>query len=341
MSNFSLIVVGDSVDEAMAPYRKYENTLIEDSYVVEVDKTEEFHNQWENYLMDHVGGSMGFIEWLSTTKGLPIISQPKPTKATKDLQDPKCRIFALQPCLAGIVHAAPDLQFVCTRKYSEIYSLLSRGHILIDDDKQFVKVVIKTNPNGKWSSYTVGGRYHWYFRVKPHALTDLSSISRYRPDYTSSAIKGAIDFDAMRDRAEFSAATIYDSVMALWEGLPKDRTWESILADQWDNPDTFAAMNEFTSQPRITALRNFAPTQFEIPSTFECTRDEFLSRARGQAILPDAILVDGQWYSKDDYILGDDGVQRKITLEKWISNVNTILSVVRAHERLTILDCWS
>jgi len=41
MSHFAVLVVGENVDEQLAPYHEFESTGENDQYVVDVDKTEE------------------------------------------------------------------------------------------------------------------------------------------------------------------------------------------------------------------------------------------------------------------------------------------------------------
>ena len=59
MSHFTVLVVGDNVDEQLLAYHEFECTGIKDQYVIEIDETDEHMASYEEETIDAVFNSDG------------------------------------------------------------------------------------------------------------------------------------------------------------------------------------------------------------------------------------------------------------------------------------------
>lgn len=69
MSHFTCLVIGDNVDEQMAPYHEFECTGEDDQYVQDIDKTEKARAEYEKDTTMMVKSPSGKIQSKFTKKG--------------------------------------------------------------------------------------------------------------------------------------------------------------------------------------------------------------------------------------------------------------------------------
>lgn len=202
MSHFSVLVIGDNVEEQLAPYHEFECTGLDDQYVkdIEIDleelrsaylKKKEYKEQTET-----------FAEYVSGYCGYEVVP------------------FGKQPNLK------------MAHKY---------GYSLIDAGGNVVKIIYRTNPNAKWDWWVIGGRWSGMLKLKPKVKPDkmsygeqawLSNESR-KIGYVDSARICDIDFDGMKSDFKTYATVMNGKWLARgdmgWFGLSDEKLSE----DEW------------------------------------------------------------------------------------------------------------
>lgn len=128
-----------------------------------------------------------------------------------------------------------------------------------------LEVIDRTNPGAQWDWYEVGGRWAGRLLLKP----DVQTAGRPRPNFShgwsendkaealrnprrvDSALKGEIDFQAMREKAAQEAGDSWDKHTMIVDGRSW-LTWEEVRAKHGENIQ--AARDEYHGQPVIKDL---------------------------------------------------------------------------------------
>lgn len=174
------------------------------------------------------------------------------------------------------------------------------------------RVIEHTNPNAKWDWWVIGGRWSgWLGR-------DQGRRSEF-------------DLDGLRDRATAKALADYDRYHP---GIdPPDAPWAEFR-------QRYASIEEareaWWSHPFCAALRQ-ADVWLE-PDDFMCDRDTYAARARVNAVVPFALVAEGQWAAR-----GDMGWWATVSNERpegeWEAFVNHMLDNLDGDTLLTVVDC--
>lgn len=299
MSHFSVLVIGPDVEAQLAPYHEFECTGTDDQYVQELDRTEEAKAEWEEH-----GEGRPFLQFIKDWYGSSV------------LRDGESR----------------------TEQHKFGYVVLEKDVV--------VKVVDRTNPNKKWDWWQIGGRWTGFFKVKTHALCGclgepgIQSIDEnYIPpeaDRADVCMKADIDIEGMRDEAASKADREYTQYHIVVDPHPPIVPWRKMVEKHNQNYD--AAREEYHAQAGVKALNANRETIWFETDHFDCTREQYIERARNRALRTFAVVKGGQWYERGS--MGWWGcVSDEKDDETWGRQFNELLDSLPDNTLLTVVDC--
>lgn len=203
------------------------------------------------------------------------------------------------------------------------------------------------NPKSRWDWYVLGGRWSGKFiRLKDGAQSCVYGEpgAGNNPVGVDAAIKGDIDFDAIRNEAEMQAREHYREIVKKLGGtIPKiELTWDEILYGSDYNDLTIEQKRDmYHSQESIKA---WEAAGFGIPyygpdlENYQCTEDEFVTRSGYDAFVPYAFVKDSQWYG-----LGDMGwwaiSTNECPKEEWQKKVWDMINALPDNTLISFYDC--
>ena len=172
------------------------------------------------------------------------------------------------------------------------------------------------NPDSRWDWYTVGGRWRGFFKLKQLAMDRATEARLGEPGVfgndpvydADEVLRGDVDAEAMRSASGEAAGERWDRAHKLFKGTPEPDAWEAVLGRHPD--DVEAARVEYAAQPRIEAVRKHDDLcrkedrwedallgLFGKIETYAVSREEYVQRARDNAICPYAYLRNGEWFA--------------------------------------------
>lgn len=304
MSHFAVLVIGDNVEQQLAPYHEFECTGTNDQYVQDVDVTEEIAH--------------GIAEGESLEEALDYYG----------LSD---KIVASE---AEVQKVGDD----CPHKYG--YAIVRDGQLIkavnrTNPHRQWDWYQV----GGRWSGF-LKLKHGADGELGSKGL--MGSCASDGPGRADQTTKGAIDFDGMRDEAGQEAANRWDKAAAAKNaaGFTAEATWDSRQTVRERHPgDIEAARAAYNSQPAVAALKNaFKDHFFFEPDQFLISRDDYIQQARDRATVTYAIVKDGEWIAKGEmgwWGLSDD----KVSEADWNRKVNEMLDALPDDTLITVVDC--
>jgi len=218
-----------------------------------------------------------------------------------------------------------------------------------DDDPHFVAgdgtIVVKTtyNPDSKWDWWVVGGRWTGYFKLKPGANGSLGRPGTFdnkpKPGYVDQVVKGAIDFDAMRDDAGQAASEEYDhyeAVIREFGPLPSSAFVDlyDVDKEEWTRQKT-----AYWQHPGIKALSREVGISEMPDRLFAVDRETYVQRARNDAGLGYAFVYQGEWIAPGNigwWAASDDTAESRA---EYAQIVTQLLDSLPDDTLLTLVDC--
>lgn len=336
MSHFTVMVVGENVDELLAPYHEFECTGHNDEFVQNIDRTDEVRQEWEEYLHGDNDGSklvLSFRDWL---------------KEEESVEDHEF----LRP------DQTPD--YDGDHKWG--YYVLDQGEL--------VKAVRRTNPNAKWDWYQVGGRWQGMLKLKPEYaeamgyLAALESRGKTIPEslvekcagiamgspsllmgghkfnrfQVDQAPKGKIDFDGMIQDHLNRIMPTFDAIQEAIGGREWE-TWSEVRESERFKGDIDSARKHFNSQPVVEAIKEVLKGQFFIDwEEFKKDRDTYMQEQRLNAVSTFALLKDGEWLGQGEmgwFGMSDDKMEKAT----WYEQQMSIIESLSDDTLITIVDC--
>jgi hypothetical protein len=301
MSHFAVMVIGGDVEKQLQPFHEFECTGTNDEFVQDVDITEE------------VRGHMQGDEPMSLSEALEYegINEDKivgdESEVLKTGEEP-------------------------THKW---------GYAIVKDG-QLIKAVNRTNPNKQWDWWVVGGRWSGFLKLKQGAHGELGnkglmgSCANDGPGRADHAVKGAIDFEGMRQEAGDEAAERWDKAAAIHGGKTWD-TWEH-TREVLHKGNINAAREHYNNQEIVKALSQVFTGFFVDLDQYQTPRDEFIQQARDKAAVLYAVVKDGKWIAKGE--MGWFGMSdEKVSQEDWNREVNKMLDELPDDTLITVVDC--
>jgi hypothetical protein len=216
------------------------------------------------------------------------------------------------------------------------------------------------NSNAKWDWYELGGRWCGFFKLKsPNMKKNVgkSGVFGNEPRHDSDqAYKRQIDFEGMMDASGKKAADRYDRVANLFGGtIPKlEINWKKDMFDggKYDELDIEEKRKLFNEQPvmkKIAAMREKIWDDRNNPDReliigldwkfedYQVSREEYIQRARSNAISTFAVLKDGKWYERGS--MGWWGcVSNEKNEDEWINQFSTLIDSLPDDTLLSIYD---
>lgn len=207
------------------------------------------------------------------------------------------------------------------------------------------------NPNQKWDWYMMGGRWVGFFKMKngtggvpgdPSFMVDPP-----RAGFADQARKGEIDFEGMRAKAAKEAGEKFDKVQRACDGqIPKlDFFWEDLNNPRFQHLSIQEKREAYRHQDGMVKWTSFRKKAdgndmfcFLDLEEFQETKEEYVERARLDAIATFAVVKDGKWYER-----GDMGWWGIVSDEKdrdtWRREFNALIDGVSDDTLLTVVDC--
>lgn len=296
MSHFAILVIGDDIESQLQPFHEFECTGSNDQFVQDVDVTEE--------MLASIAEGESIEEALS--------------------------YHGIEDKIVDDESKVEKVGDECPHKY---------GYAIVKDGK-LVKAINRTNPNKKWDWWVVGGRWSGWLKLKPGAAGMLGrrglmgSCANEGEDRADHALKGAIDFDGMREEAAEDAAAHWDKAASAHGG----QTWEpwSVIGPRTSYDDV--ARKTYNDQPAVQALRKLFDNPFHNIDGYLTPRDQFIQQARDRATVLYAVVKDGQWIAKGD--MGWFGMSNdKVEQGDWNAQVNAMLDALPEDTPITVVDC--
>lgn len=142
MSHNSVLVIGNDVKKQLLPYHRFEVTHYNNKYVKEFSILEKEKESYRSYLSERKtdkkkGRAKSFLSYVGESVYGSAIVRSEET----------CRIDRKD------------------KKYEF-------GWIIVDENENVVDIVRRTNPNGKWDWYEVGGWWDGFFLLKPGIVSE-------------------------------------------------------------------------------------------------------------------------------------------------------------------------
>lgn len=267
MSHFAVLVIGDDVEDQLAPYHEFECTGFDDQHIQDLDETDE---AWADYCkkMDALVREDGDHEWVSRFAPA-CFREPTLTEAVEigplggtggngkglswwshDWDDGRGYRTQVHEVPTGWEEA--ELPTSEQRSFPEFcsqewgHALVSPGeapdlegehkygYTLVDEAGAVTKTVRRTNPNAHWDWYLVGGRWTGFFLLKDGAEGEVGKPGLQTrapgPGRADSVLKGDVDMETMRVAAGADAGALWDGVSAAIAGRPFT-PWPEFLAE--------------------------------------------------------------------------------------------------------------
>jgi len=221
MSHFTVLVIGDNVDEQLAPFHEFECTGENDQYVQDIDITEDVKDDYAKKTTSRLKDTDGNIQsWFNEEGNYKLEFLREATEEEKK----QTGLFGSGLC-NGLRHVSTDpkdglgYRTMIVEKpagweeidvpYKDVMTLAQfakewhgvesvefgsnpdiegkhkYGYVLLNEDGSVNKIVDRTNPNAHWDWYTVGGRWNGFFKLKSgnYGMLGEPGLNRMNPDY--------------------------------------------------------------------------------------------------------------------------------------------------------------
>lgn len=316
MSHFTVIVVGDNIDEQFEPYAEQD---YDPKYGVFEDKENEYKKQYEEEEVEIVVLADGTIC----------------SKYEEQFKDTKS--------WSGN-YIYPSDSTIRNGKFSELYptfeEFMTEWHGSEDRDEVTGRYGYNHNPNAKFDWYSVGGRWTGYFKPKAGVEGELGRPGAFgnkpKDGWVDSLRLGDIDFDGMKAEAIKEANETYDKLEEILKGRPLP-SWNAIREKNEGNID--AARKEYHA---LKVVQDLNKADFHIMGdfvdTFGRSREEYVAKQTNSVAVPYAILKDGKWYQKGE--MGWFGCSSdEMTQDQWNQQFWDMLKELDENTVLTLVDC--
>jgi hypothetical protein len=307
MSHFAVLVVGKNVEEQLAPYHEFECTGDDNSYVQDIDNTEEARKEYQS----RDNSEETFAEFCESCYGHMIVP------------------FNQQPDLSN------------EHKYG--YTLVDgKGEVIKTVDRtnpnrkwDWYQV------GGRWTGYFKLKQMAVGVLGEPGLQRMDKGYVPPSEDRADSCLKGDIDIEGMREEAGEEAAKRYDLFAKVTEGLPVHLSWDEVKRRNIKNEsdvDYEKARKEYGDQPVVKALHNSKETMWFEADDFLVSREQYIQRARDGAFTLFAVVKDGQWYERGS--MGWWGcVSDEKDRDEWNQKFSSLIDDLSDDTILTVVDC--
>lgn len=351
MSHFSVLVIGNNIEDQLQPFHEFECTGTDDQYVQDVDRTEEALADYAEATVTRFRAPDGTLHDPYDHRG-----NYKPEFSREGEHGRKERFV---PAGWEEVEVTAKDHEPAAKWISGYYgwSVLTVGNepreehkygrIEVDADGNIIRCIDRTNPNKKWDWWQVGGRWSGVLKLKDGAkgATGKPGLmgSRFAEgaDRVDQARKGDIDWQGMRDQAAEKAGAGWDKVRAVTGDLDDLIPWQK-MREEVHAGDITTARAAYSAQRAIEAISEASKNDRDLVwitlEDFTCTRDEYMQRAADSAGVSFALLMDGKWYER-----GEMGWWACVSNEKdkdeWNRQFHQLIDGLHDDTMLTVVDC--
>lgn len=339
MSHFTVLVIGNNAEEQLAPY----NENLEGP----------FRSEEEQYLKEFETKMIPCVKFANNK----IVNKYSETVSPYWTTEIPGNIFSKK--VLKLPHRAVELEVTAKELYKDFDIYMKDWHGM-NRDKETNQYGTRYNQNSKWDWYVLGGRWTGFFKMKSNSSSKNRKVGRpglgtgqAKPGRTDSALLKDIDFEAMRNEAGNDAQERYERIeRLLGSSIPKLETkWETFIDK--DGPFKDVSIEEkrkmYHAQTAKKAVQK-ASENMEFSDEerrelrwldledFQCTKEEFIQRARNRACSTFAVLKDGKWYEKGK--MGWWGMaSNEKDQEIWNAEINKLLSNLPEDTILSVYDC--
>lgn len=318
MSHFTVIVIGENIDEQLAPYAEQD---FEDQYGV-------FEDTEDSNMKEYLEESVEIIQLSNGT----LHNKYEDIFRYYDNKSMESK------------YRYPEDATIRQGKYTELYStfeeFMEQWHGYQTRDEVKNRYGYWSNPNAKWDWYTVGGRWSGFFKLKEGAIGELGSPGVFdntpKAGYVDSCLIKDIDFTAMQHDALIEANQFYDQLESVLKGreLP---SWNIIREKHGE--DITAAREEYNSLEVVKDLNKANIWAWgDLKESFGPNRQAYCDRQVAAVMVPFAVVKNGQWYEK-----GKMGwwaiTHNEMKQEDWNKEFWKLLKNLPEDTRLTLVDC--
>ena len=346
MSHFTVLVVGDDVDEQLAPYKE-EADVSHREYLSAKSRramAKEYSVRSHNdlpALLPHVDDWTGYEGGIDD-KGLYCLSF-RNGDAKWDWYTVGGRwrgFFKLKDGAEGCLGPEPDA-FLRGATWSLRWS---RSLPAVIADLLFSAVDILKNRMEALRRAVRRCGAKLGVAIRRLRRSDVPETRKNAPALVraDSARKAAIDFEGMRADAEEQARATWHAYTDAITGTPESTPWAIFEAKIAAGAMTAErARNAYHAQERVVAFRQAMEPllgPFISLEDFPATEEDYIAEKRREAVLPFAYLVDGEWHERAE--MGWWGMARnERDAAAWAEDVETMLAALPDDTLLTIVDC--
>lgn len=328
MSHFTVLVIGDDHEAALAPFQENNMGDCPREYL-------EFHDLEDEYRSEYEGETRAM-------KRLP----------GGRLVSPYDDAFKVGGKSYGFStndkYVFPDGTEDVTVPFKDIYPTLEAfaadWHGRDERDPEKGRYGYWENPNKKWDGYQVGGRWSGLLKLKPgaHGLIGAPGLMGSRhadgADRADQARKRDIDFAGMRADAEAKARERWEHCRSI-VGAERWESWEHVRT-VLHKGDIEAARTYYHAQPAVVKLKAADRDRYgwDLDDKLAWSLDNYIQNARDAACVTFAMLHEGKWYER-----GRMGWWAVVTDEKpdgeWEREFSKLLDSLPEDALLTVVDC--
>lgn len=303
MSHFAVMVIGQNVEEQLAPFHEFECTGFDNQYVRDEDVTDELVSKMTGDDAMSLEDALGWYGLEEKT-----------------------------------VESEEDVDKTDTHKYG--YAVVKDGQLIkavnrTNPNKKWDWWVI----GGRWSG-ALKLKQNYRPTENLHVTTEVGPVNDDGDLYCDQAMKSNIDLEGMRSESGIAAAIEWDKADAALRVDGTRLTWDSweTVRDVIHAGDINAAREAYHSQPAVEALHKVFNHPFYSVDKLMVDRDSFIQKARDQSTVFYALLKDGDWMAKGEmgwFGISDD----KESQEDWNRKVNELIDSLSDDTLITIVDC--
>lgn len=331
MSHFSVIVIGDSPEEQLAPYQENNMGDCPGEYL-------EFYDTETEKLTEYLNGTCERILM--------------PDGRLLSKFDDEFRKEGMMG-IGSNTHEIPNGLEVKQVPFVDLFhtfeEFMTEYHGLEYKDEKTGRYGFWYNPNTKWDWYLLGGRWTGFFKLKEGVEGGFVGMpglmtGKAQDGYVDSVQKGYVDFEYMRRTKAERAMMEYDLAQIIFGHIEENLTWEEVQDEYGDGYNR--ARDFYWQQPRCAVWKEKSRgNQDEFPFHWDRTpddylvsREKFVEKARMSAGIPFAIVMNGKWYERGE--MGWWGnVSNEISEEEWNKQVSELIDSLPDDTILSLFDC--
>jgi hypothetical protein len=340
MSHFTVLVVGENIEEQLAPFQENNMDDCPKEYLEFSDEEEESKKEYEEETIEmyrKISDGTLYYTWDARFRKE---TEPHYHKFSEELTEGYEK-----------VNVSYKEKYATFEEFMEDYKGFN------ERDAETGKYGYWRNPNAKWDWYQIGGRWTGMFKLKKGTMEYATGSAGLMTEpaeegYADQCKKKDIDFDGMRQDAENRAIKEYDMVAKFFGGtIPKLRyRWKDMIDEngKFTGMDIDDKRTMYHAQEPLMELKNRREEIDKLPKeersfmiwldleNFQCTKEEYIQDARDSSIVTFALVKDGKWYER-----GEMGWWACVSNENdnWDKEYSKLLDEISDDTLLTVVDC--